>query len=64
MNVKDSLWRTASFYSYRFSLVIRSLGVVEHFRTGLGKYRFWHTTNMEYAYKEHIMSDCTVVFVY
>lgn len=58
------LWRTASFYSKGFSLVIKSLEVVERFLAALGKYTFWHTTDTEYAHKEHVVSDYTVIFVY
>lgn len=63
VHVKNFLWRTAPVRIIGLLMSFKSLGAVENLLTDLGKYRFWHIKNARYAHKEHLMSDCTVVFV-
>lgn len=63
MYVKNYLWRTAPVRVIGLLMSLKSLEAVEHFLTDLGTYRFWHTMNARYVHKEHLMADCTVVFV-
>lgn len=61
--MKDYLWRTAPVRVIGLPMSFKSLEAVEHFLTDLVRYRFWYIMNARYAHKEHLMSDCMVVFV-